>query len=1430
MKKVLSIVLSVSLLFPILPLNFETATKAEGALQEQLIKNGDFQETEFVDNNLWEDDQKPKYWNTWVPVGDPILSIDQEEFLQGDQSFRVNAQTPGTRAFLLQDVSVKKGESYKLSFWGKSENVDASWGGMIVRTQYWDMENSDKIGDGPAVEAVKGTNDWTLYELDVTIPKDADTLRIELGLETASGDVWFDDVRLVTTNLVQNGGFEEVESTNNTFWKDEVKPIHWDAWVPVGNPTLSLEQDEFLQGAQSLHVDAQTSGSRAFIFQDIDVIEGQGYKLNVWAKTEDVDASWGGMVVRTQYWDMARNQKIGDGPNIAAVKESTDWTLYELNMIIPEGTDTLRVELGLETASGKIWFDEVTLEQTGEKILTGFHLKENAITMKLSETITLTPVFTPEDSLDQTINWSSSNPDVVTVDEFGVVTAHDYGFATIEAVTQDGGFKDSVLISVESPDMENVYEGMREAWFNTLTGEDLYNPDDKDTITYISSLEEAITNQSNSGYWDTLNTEDNRSYLWDSLQGESNSAYITSAYSNLKSMAMAYSMVGSELYQNEELKNDILNALDWMYENRFNENKDPYGNWWDWEIGTPQIINDIVVLMYDDLTSKQIDNYIAAIDKFSPDPVYSTVLGVRGRENTGANLLDKALVVTLRGVIGNNGAKISQGRDSIEGEYQYVVQGDGVYEDGSLVQHSVIAYTGSYGGVWLRRTADMLYLVNDTPWDLGDSNVNNVFGWVSNSFEPFIYKGAMMDMVSGRAISREAASDRSVGKSTMRSLLRLAEAAPSNTKLSIKRMVKEWLHDDPEVDNFIASLPIYEANLFKSLMDDNSIEPRGNLLKNKVFAGMDRVVHLRDSFGFGISMFSDRISAFSYGNGENKKGWFTGAGMTYLYNGDLNHYNNHYWPTIDSYRLPGTTTDGSKGVLQDWKSYLNTRTWVGGTSVDELFGTAGMEFSLDQVTGSSLEGKKSWFMFDNEIVALGTDITSTDNNSVETIIENRQLNDNGDNPFTVNGEIQSNELGWSKAIDAVSWAHLEGDVSNSDIGFYFPVPSTVEGLREQREGSWNEINDGGSSDLIQRNYLSLAINHGENPNGENYAYVILPNKDATATEQYSKNPDIEIVSQTSNVHAVKNKTLGILAANFWNAGTVEFLTLEDPASVMVKEEQGELKLAVSDPTQKQETITIEIDREELSVIEKEETIEVVQTTPTVKLEVNVVGSIGKTHTITLKDSNTLPKLDKKELESLLTEANAITNDGEYTEESFNALQEAIVAAEKLLENKGTSQEEIDAQVVTLKEALNALEEINNLQEPGPALETSELTRLLESAKSIINDEKFTEESFNALQAAIAAAEKLLENKDTSQEEIDAATITLRAVMDDLQEKEKEQSITPKKEESDGNSLGEKGGKLPNTATNIYTMLLIGILLFASGFVLMKHKRMAILKE
>lgn len=63
---------------------------------------------------------------------------------------------------------------------------------------------------------------------------------------------------------------------------------------------------------------------------------------------------------------------------------------------------------------------------------------ESRRSAKLGESFTLTPVFKPENTIDKSLTWSSSNDEIASVDENGNVSCHIAGQANIIAKTSNG--------------------------------------------------------------------------------------------------------------------------------------------------------------------------------------------------------------------------------------------------------------------------------------------------------------------------------------------------------------------------------------------------------------------------------------------------------------------------------------------------------------------------------------------------------------------------------------------------------------------------------------------------------------------------------------------------------------------------------------------------------------------------------------------------------------------------------------------------------------------------------------------------------------------------------------------------------------------------------------------------------------------------------
>ena len=125
---------------------------------------------------------------------------------------------------------------------------------------------------------------------------------------------------------------------------------------------------------------------------------------------------------------------------------------------------------------------------------------------------------------------------------------------------------------------------------------------------------------------------------------------------------------------------------------------------------------------------------------------------------------------------------------------------------------------------------------------------------------------------------------------------------------------------------------------------------------------------------------------------------------------------------------------------------------------------------------------------------------------------------------------------------------------------------------------------------------------------------------------------------------------------------------------------------------------------------------------------------------------------KAELEALIESANGYL-DGNYTEESLEALQTAITAAQAVANNDDATTSEVTAAITDLANAIAALESIT--------LDTSALAHEIELVTEMVaNIDDYVPSTVEGLADKLADAQNVLTDA-TTQEEIDAATETLR---------------------------------------------------------------------
>lgn len=118
---------------------------------------------------------------------------------------------------------------------------------------------------------------------------------------------------------------------------------------------------------------------------------------------------------------------------------------------------------------GEVNFDYITIEWLEKEApvtpATGVSLDKTSLELGINETYTLVPTVAPALATNKNVTWESSNTDVATVSESGLVTAKAVGNATITVKTVDGNYTATCAITVIAAIEPTVVNGEAYAEF-----------------------------------------------------------------------------------------------------------------------------------------------------------------------------------------------------------------------------------------------------------------------------------------------------------------------------------------------------------------------------------------------------------------------------------------------------------------------------------------------------------------------------------------------------------------------------------------------------------------------------------------------------------------------------------------------------------------------------------------------------------------------------------------------------------------------------------------------------------------------------------------------------------------------------------------------------------------------------------------------------
>ncbi len=549
------------------------------------------------------------------------------------------------------------------------------------------------------------------------------------------------------------------------------------------------------------------------------------------------------------------------------------------------------------------------------------------------------------------------------------------------------------------------------------------------------------------------------------------STEIEAVYSRILEMAKGYYLDGC---RNKELETAILGALKFMHEKYYAPGGDFYRSkrWPTYEYLLPEMLADTLVLMRDILPQRTIDTYIdAAFDKNIDPTVHTGSFMDGGNNHYYTNRLSLAVPYLKCAVLVQDAYRVNYGLRYLNHIFEYVdrnaavaMNANGFYSDGSLVFHNAMAYNLGYGAAYLESLAYLVYISSGTAMDVQNVyGYDNVYGMIEDAFLPFVYKNQSMSMVMGRTKTDNALA-------VIRSIMTILNYAPAEEKAQLTAALKMTLGDSINEyrkqtgDGGFTAQPQIRLEIEDFLAYAESIKEQSAAYETKVYYNMDRVVHDREAFRFGLSMSSERIDKYEgYTTSGGLTEWYIGDGMTYIYTADKKQYNTTWWANANPYYMPGTTvdsvvrrTDIGTEDNPDW--HVPENTFAGGVT-DGKSGVAGMILGNKYVTG--LAGRKSWFMIGDSVICLGSGIAGGEG-EVYTVLDNRVID-----------MRQPGTTGLDEAVPVAIFDY--NNTSADDLNFIIDG-DYASNWRNQVIGSWITFDFGEKVDL---GAMAIAFTSGD---------------------------------------------------------------------------------------------------------------------------------------------------------------------------------------------------------------------------------------------------------------------------------------------------------------------------------------------------------------
>jgi len=352
----------------------------------------------------------------------------------------------------------------------------------------------------------------------------------------------------------------------------------------------------------------------------------------------------------------------------------------------------------------------------------------------------------------------------------------------------------------------------------------------------------------------------------------------------------------------------------------------------------------------------------------------------------------------------------------------------------------------------------------------------------------------------------------------------------------------------------------YRKNELQEIADIRNKGIKPTVSHATFFWNTEHFSYQRPDWFASVRMYSTRTHNMEVPyNSEGLLNHHRGDGTNHISRTGDEYYD--IFPVFDYQKVPGATIMQKENLPASNQIQKLGQTDFVGAVTDGIYGAVAFDFKSPH---DPLIARKSWFFFDEEYVCLGAGISCKQQLPVATTLNQCLLR--GDVTLS-SGKQKSVAARGEKQFEKVDWVFHDG------IGYVFPEPATVKLMNNSATGSWWDISKQSttSREEVKMDVFKLWIDHGNRPSDEMYQYIVVPATSLEKMEQNSSKNNIVVLSNTYEIQAAVNINLGICQAVFYKGGEVDItenlkLVSDNPGIVMLKMNNGKItEISVADP-------------------------------------------------------------------------------------------------------------------------------------------------------------------------------------------------------------------------------------------------------------------------